>query len=461
MFGGPAKSTLRILAIAIILLLVMNFIALISILRTLGAGSVSGHHALSGLLPSLLLFAMVAYLFGNSKLAFNSRSLKPNNRWFFVMNGRPEREWQDIQRISLSSTASEPAFDNIGWKRRKTDKFKVGGYSSIHIFFKSGGYFTIYLDGMAEDDGHQLLQAIGKWAPQDALTHQMKELCKSVREPHPLTLAWNDQMLQATGYMTLSPGKYLQDRLKIERELASSGFSAVYLAQDGDKPVIVKEISLAAIKDEVTKAKTRELFHREAQLLAQIRHSRIPRVLDHFTQGDREYIELELMEGNSLRALVTRPAAKPLDEKTILQIALQLAQIVEFLHGLEQPIIHRDITPDNVILKADGTVALIDFGAANVFVEAATGTMIGKQAYIPPEQLRGKAVLASDIYALGATIYFLLTTKDPLPLSCSSPLEADCKVSLKLDALIERSTAMEADSRPQAVQLVQELKEML
>src|SRR5207237_6197438 len=110
-------------------------------------------------------------------------------------------------------------------------------------------------------------------------------------------------------------------------------------------------------------------------------------------------------------------------ETTVLKWAAEVAEILTYLHKRNPPIIHRDLTPDNLVLKNEGTVHLIDFGAANQFVGTATGTLVGKQAYIAPEQLRGKADLQSDLYSLGGTLHYLLTGKDPIPLMVAHPNE--------------------------------------
>jgi len=124
---------------------------------------------------------------------------------------------------------------------------------------------------------------------------------------------------------------------------------------------------------------------------------------------------------------------------------------LRYLHEQNPPVIHRDLTPDNLVLSKE-EIFLIDFGAANQFVGAATGTVVGKQAYIPPEQLRGKSVLQSDIYALGGTIYYFLTGKDPLALAEASPKELlGAGVSDQLDRVVRKCTAYELEDRYQNV----------
>jgi serine/threonine protein kinase len=108
---------------------------------------------------------------------------------------------------------------------------------------------------------------------------------------------------------------------------------------------------------------------------------------------------------------------------------------------------HRDVTPDNIVLNNYGSIVLIDFGASNEFIGTATGTLIGKQSYMAPEQLRGKATCQSDIYAFGACLFFLLTGWDPLPLAACHPATVLPEIPQELDDLIASMTAQEQTSR--------------
>lgn len=128
---------------------------------------------------------------------------------------------------------------------------------------------------------------------------------------------------------------------------------------------------------------------------------------------------LEYIQGDNLREYVRKHG--PLEESLVIDLMLQMADVLCYLHQQNPPIIHRDFTPDNLVLKADRSLIVIDFGAANEYIGTATGTLIGKQCYMPPEQVRGKSDLSTDLYALGGTASFLLTGNDPEALRSSHP----------------------------------------
>ena len=140
-------------------------------------------------------------------------------------------------------------------------------------------------------------------------------------------------------------------------------------------------------------------------------------------------------------------------KNSFLSWAKQICEVLIYLHTQAPPIVHRDLTPDNLVLSVNVGLVLIDFGAANAFIGTATGTMVGKQSYMPPEQLRGKSVPQSDIYALGCTLYFLLTGSDPMPLEVANPGERT-KVSRDLNALIMECTAQKVEDRFDSAQAV-------
>ncbi|MCA9875594.1 MAG: serine/threonine-protein kinase [Anaerolineales bacterium] len=220
-----------------------------------------------------------------------------------------------------------------------------------------------------------------------------------------------------TAKIGLQPGDMLQDRYRIVGVLGAGGFSSVYQARDMRFPNVTK---LCAIKEMVISApdpKIRELtiqsFEREASMLAMLDHPAIPDVSDYFTEKDRSYLVLDLIRGKDLDHWLEEQN-EPLDQERALDWAIQLCDALGHLHQQKpNPIVFRDMKPSNIMLDQHNRIRLIDFGIAKIFEGSNKGTMIGTEGYSPPEQYRGLATPAGDVYALGATLHHLLTRQDP------------------------------------------------
>jgi serine/threonine-protein kinase len=253
----------------------------------------------------------------------------------------------------------------------------------------------------------------------------------------------------------------LQDgEIKVLRQLGFGGLSAIYLVQyKKNELAILKESVLPADVDDQLKAKAEEQFDREARILAGLKHPRIARVLDHFVEKGH-YLLLEYVHGQDLRQYVNELGVQ--SERVVLAFALQIAEILKYLHSREPAIIHRDLTPENLIVNDKNRIVLIDFGAANEFLHTATGTLVGKHAYMAPEQLKGKAQTASDLYAMGCTMHFLLTGQDPVPLSSSHPTSINNTVPAEMDELVFRLTQFDPSARfSSAAEVLDKIKSML
>ena len=211
----------------------------------------------------------------------------------------------------------------------------------------------------------------------------------------------------------------LRDRYRIVAPIGKGSMGTTYEAEDltDYKRVAMKVVSLRQAQD----WKIIELFDREARVLANLQHPGIPKYLDRFdedTPSDRRfYLVQALAPGESLAALVEK-GWRP-GRRRVKDMALQLLDILDYLHGLTPPVIHRDIKPQNIIRDGEGKLYLVDFGAVqDVYRNTLTrgGTFVGTLGYMPHEQFRGQVGAASDLYALGATLLFLLTGKSPAEL---------------------------------------------
>ena len=217
--------------------------------------------------------------------------------------------------------------------------------------------------------------------------------------------------------MTLhQPNDIIAQRYRIVTALGKGGMGITYEAEDlkNYQRVALKVVSLREAKD----WKILELFEREAKVIANLHHPQIPKYLNYFyidTEQDRRfYLIQELLSGNSLATWVEKGWHPT--ELQVKQVAIQILEILSYLHQLNPPIIHRDIKPENIILQPDGKVFLVDFGAVKDIYRQTisfSGTFVGTIGYMPPEQLRGKANCASDLYSLGGTLLYLLTHRSP------------------------------------------------
>jgi outer membrane protein assembly factor BamB/tRNA A-37 threonylcarbamoyl transferase component Bud32 len=215
---------------------------------------------------------------------------------------------------------------------------------------------------------------------------------------------------------TLPPQTVLQERYEILHLQAIGGMGAVYQARDLRFSAVRKIVAVKEINNTAPDPRLQQLsiqnFEREANILASLSHPAIPKIFDFFSDGDRSYLIIEFVEGQSLEDLI-EARGQPFDQEEVVDWGLQICDVLAHLHHQKPPVIFRDIKPGNLMLKPSGTIAVIDFGIAKSFEHGQRGTMIGTEGYSPPEQYRGVAEPRGDLYALGATLHHLLSGRDP------------------------------------------------
>jgi len=384
---------------------------------------------------------------------------------------RNERSWDDLHSVRLRKLASPSALmERVRgrrssqldsppvWERLLSSLGKGWTQQGFLILdFKSGGNMAFPLAGFSGKSLEDLFLTLSRFADPLNLNPDVIALQRDIltgQEMHldaSFTKMWEEslrQRFEVTNFVPLLGGQTLRNgELKILMLLACGGMSSVYLARNdrGDR-LTVKEIAVPENADADGLRKVHEMFAREASILSKLEHPQIVRVLDHFLENERDYLVLEYVPGLTLRQQIQMHG--PFGERDVVEMTVQLADILSYLHGLTPPVIHRDLTPDNLVIRnEDRKITLIDFGAANEFIGSVTGTLIGKQCYIPPEQFRGQAVPESDIYALGATLFYLLTGQDPEPITPSHPREICSEISEEIDALVAKLTSAEPADR--------------
>jgi serine/threonine-protein kinase len=269
----------------------------------------------------------------------------------------------------------------------------------------------------------------------------------------------------------LESGTILRGRYEILELVGQGGMGAVYKAGDvrlEGRVCAVKEV-LPTLSDSATEeelAQIAEQFRIEASTLARLDHPNLPKVSDYFAENGREYLVMDFVEGRDLYEVLHEALRHNmfLDEQQVLDWATQLLDALEYMHNQDPPVVHRDIKPSNIKLTPRGTVKLVDFGLVKVLQsnDSRTVTVVqgrGTVAYTPLEQYGGDSGFTdarSDIYAMGATLYHLLTGQPPVdakerflrPGALTAIRQINPNVSPRCERVIFQSLAMHPSERP-------------
>ena len=255
---------------------------------------------------------------------------------------------------------------------------------------------------------------------------------------------------------TLSRGASLQNgRYVIDKVLGQGGMGAALLAHDtriSNKQVVVKELTSDST-DPKQKSEDQQNFEREVETLAKIDHPFVPRVTDYFQEGSHSFMVQDYVAGQTLEDRMSNAKA-PMPEREALGYMSQLLDVLDYLEKQTPPIVHRDIKPANVIISSrDNKAHLVDFGIARAEAARKQTSALGTPGYAPPEQYQGRADTRSDLYALAATIHYLVTNHDPAndPMfDHPSARSLNPKVSKELDTLLTKALTINAAGRYQS-----------
>ena len=251
-----------------------------------------------------------------------------------------------------------------------------------------------------------------------------------------------------------SVGQVIDDKYEILKLIGQGGMSRVYLAMDKrlNKQWAIKEIEKRA-KDKNNEIVIQSAIA-EANLIKQLDHPAIVRIVDIIDNGDVIYIIEDYIEGETLSSVLEAQGAQP--QELVIEWAMQICEALEYLHTRKPPIIYRDMKPANVMIKPDGNIKVIDFGIAREYKDQslADTVSLGTKGYAAPEQFGGKGQTdaRTDVYCLGVTLYHLLTGQNP----CEPPYEIypirhwNPQLSAGLEAIIQKCTQLNPDDRYQS-----------
>ncbi|HEY9683681.1 MAG TPA: serine/threonine-protein kinase [Oculatellaceae cyanobacterium] len=322
-------------------------------------------------------------------------------------------------------------------------------------------------DVIQADDRQRLMNTMEELMPQ-TFDASVFEPFKQIHSRQSYTEIWLKELSGAPKRDRLTP---LADGSKLDKgnytiihKAGVGGQGTVYFADTAknsavSRTVVLKEFVLPVFPDIRVRKKAAERFQTEAAVLSRLHHPRVVRFIDLFVEDHRAYVVMELVEGANLKELVA--TSGPLPESEVVKLASQMASVLSYLHEQEPPVIHRDLTPDNIILGEDGLPKLIDFSVAQELSSGVTGSVVGKPNYIAPEQFRGKPKTQSDIYSLGASMYYLLIGQDPPPITVLHPQFVNGKISQPLDHIVAKCTQLDVLKRYQsAAELLADLEKI-
>ncbi len=240
---------------------------------------------------------------------------------------------------------------------------------------------------------------------------------------------------------------------QVVREIAKGGFGTTYLATASDgQEVVIKTLHTARLSE----WKSYELFEREIQVLRRLDHPQIPNYIDDMTLGEDASAGIalvqEYVDGYALSEVLS--GEESMDEGKLVHWFAGVLEVLAYLHNQSPPVIHRDITPNNILIRhSDGIPYLVDFGTVQAVMRSAAevaSTSVGTFGYAPMEQFVGSAFPASDLYALGVTVLAVASGRQPADMDFSG-IRVQVPQSLGLDArlrlLIERMTEPDPERR--------------
>jgi len=402
------------------------------------------------LTPALLLTATFGVLAIVSAIASRTKLIEVQRQGLTVRRkGASRAQFVPWERLSRLDIARRP-----GWFG-KTD------YKLVFHMDDGAKVRLAWRDIVTSQQGPALLSALKTWAPEAIARSDLPVLGIEDSQTN-YTQLWlqyfsaparRERSGDLEGGATIGDGRY-----HIAGKLSGGGHGTTYLAvpehatgagdelSDGEaRDVVIKEYVLPVHRGSLVLDRTIEKLNQEAAILRRINHPQVVSLRDSFVEDYRGYLVMEYVQGVSLKDLVDRDGPQP--ESFICRLAVQMCEILSYLHRLTPPVVHRDFTPDNLILQDTMLVKLVDFNVAHELEGSVTATVVGKHSYLPPEQFRGKPVPESDIYALGCTLFYLLTGTDPEPISSSHPQKTRPDVSCELDRIVARATALEPAHR--------------
>lgn len=378
--------------------------------------------------------------------------LKPNK---LVINSLFMEKFLMIGPIRLTyGRVNWSAVREVNIKQQIRPKHQQASIDRTIAFAGNGNPFELSMDSLNNEERRTaVLKAIENWGSHCKIDPEIFQTLSPVQK-NSYTELWlqslnsppkRERLRPLDAGDTLQSGKY-----KITRLLASGGQGIAYVAEkvgsSSNESFVVKEFMLPVYVDRKARSQAIERFENESNVLSSLNTDSIVKLEDHFIEDHRAYLVLEHIKGTSLRDLVKTSGA--LSEAAAMDLCKQMCEILSYLHEQDEALVHRDFTPDNLILSDSGKLKLIDFNVVHQSnTNKTSATIVGKHSYMPPEQFAGRPVPQSDLYALGATIYYLLSGEDPEAFSQSFLPGKRPELSPRWSEIISQCTALSLAER--------------
>ncbi len=349
---------------------------------------------------------------------------------------------------------------NSVWGSFRTKRFswsllqKMELKDDILEFAAGENSYSVNLKNVNPLDRSRLLQTIYKFAPAEIFSLEDQQKFQPTQN-FSYTELWLQSLTQSPQQDSLLPletgGMLKEGVYEVLEIIGAGGQGTAYLCNKAGakEKVVLKETIFPVFVDKSVRKTAIDRFEQEASILKSLHHDGVVRLLDAFVQDHRGYVVLEHIDGVSLRTL---RKVRELDEESLKDLIVQMCDVLEFLH--QEGFTHRDFTPENLILDKNNKLKLIDFAVAHKISEGITATVVGKHSYIAPEQFRGRACPQSDIYSLGATIFFLVTGRDPEPITMQSLAEGEPFYETIYSTIIENCTRLDLSVRYPSVKRI-------
>lgn len=388
------------------------------------------------------IMAIMLWLFalsqGITHINFGAIGIEFQSRFAGNKSKRKFIPWNNLTDVCLEQSASGSF---LNWSLKLTEN--------------GGKTHSIKLSKIANrEQWHNVVDALNKWCPVHCrgVDREIFDSLSLNRQDPTYTALWLQALSAPPKRERLQPlmaGASLQaGKYEVTRVLGAGGQGTAYLAKMADdKLVVLKEYILPVFVDAKVRREAIDSFKHETEMLKRVHSPLIVSLNEAFFEDNRAYLVLEYVDGPSLKSAVLESGI--LEEKEAVKHALKMCDMLNHLHSLTPAVVHRDFTPDNLILTSSGELKLIDFMVAQEGNDGLGGMAVGKQAFMPPEQLRGKATICSDLYALGGTIFYMLTAQYPEAISQSRPSLFNEKVSVELDDIVNKCTALDSKARYQ------------